>query len=87
MNNLVVRAEGERQLVLVRCAECHELVARYELSNYYHHGKSFESWLRHVALDIESVIDLRDTYHSIQSRAQDELARAMADLESKGKTL
>ena len=32
--------------VFVRCCGCRELVACYELSRYYHHGKEADSYLR-----------------------------------------
>lgn len=44
--NIVMRAAGRPQTVFVRCANCGELVARYILSDYYHHGKDVESFLR-----------------------------------------
>jgi hypothetical protein len=45
MCNLLVREPGQSQMVYVRCADCGELVARYRLREYYHHGKGIESWL------------------------------------------
>lgn len=46
VRNILARHEGDRTLVFVRCASCSKLVARYELSGYYHHGKGLESYLR-----------------------------------------
>ncbi len=45
VRNIIVRTNG-RQIIYVRCAKCKELVARYDLKNYYHHGKGIESYLR-----------------------------------------
>ncbi|MEM6980131.1 MAG: hypothetical protein AAF539_10745 [Planctomycetota bacterium] len=46
VRNLIVRGDRGEQTIFVRCAHCKELVARYELKNYYHHGKGIESYLR-----------------------------------------
>ena len=45
VRNIIVR-EGSDQVIFVRCANCKELVARYTLKDYYHHGKGIESYLR-----------------------------------------
>ena len=81
LNNILYRLEGERPLVLVRCGRCQELVARYELSGYYHKGQSFQSWLRQVGLAAESVVDLRETYQSVRERSEEEYAAAVGELE------
>lgn len=46
VRNLVVREAQHPTMVYVRCSHCKELVACYELSNYYHHGKGIEAYLR-----------------------------------------
>ncbi len=54
LENLILREPESPQVVLARCSECGKLVARYELSDYYHHGKDIESYLRaqgNLALD------------------------------------
>ncbi|MEN0019822.1 MAG: hypothetical protein AAF747_02945 [Planctomycetota bacterium] len=43
---LIAREPGKPTSVYVRCVECGSLVARYVLSDYYHHGKGAESFLR-----------------------------------------
>lgn len=85
MRNIIVRAEGQRQVVLVRCIGCQQLVARYELASYYHHGKSYEAHLRNVAVATESAIELRDAYARAQAQAPRELEEAVAFLEARGK--
>ena len=46
VRNILAR-EGDRPtIVYVRCGKCLELVAYYELQNYYHHGKGIESYLQ-----------------------------------------
>ncbi len=44
--NILVRQGDQKPIVYVRCGTCGELVARYRLSEYYHHGKGSESFLR-----------------------------------------
>jgi len=46
LRNIIAREANHPTVVYVRCQQCKELVARYELSNYYHHGKGMESYLR-----------------------------------------
>lgn len=46
MRNILVRQPGALTQVYARCADCGELVALYELSDYYHQGKGLESYLR-----------------------------------------
>ncbi|MEM7136162.1 MAG: hypothetical protein AAF500_06265 [Myxococcota bacterium] len=87
LNNLLVRQPGKDQVVLVVCAECHDLVARYELSSYYHHGKGFESWLRQVRNATESALDLSEAFEKTRDNALNELAEALAKLETEGKPL
>ncbi|MDF1815093.1 MAG: hypothetical protein P1V20_23015 [Verrucomicrobiales bacterium] len=51
VRNILVRRQGEPTAVYVRCANCGELVARYQLSDYYHHGKGPESFYRSIGAD------------------------------------
>ena len=46
VRNILVREADRPTEVYVRCGQCGELVAGYQLSNYYHHGKGIESYLR-----------------------------------------
>jgi hypothetical protein len=46
MLDILAREPGRPMVVYVRCLECHRLVARYKLSEYYHHGKGIESFLK-----------------------------------------
>ena len=46
VRNILARESDQPTAVYVRCAGCGELVAYYELSNYYHHGKGIESYLQ-----------------------------------------
>lgn len=44
--DVLVRESGQPQTVFVVCASCHNLVARYRLQGYYHHGKGADSFIR-----------------------------------------
>ncbi|MEZ6317149.1 MAG: hypothetical protein R3B49_00145 [Phycisphaerales bacterium] len=44
--DVLVREAGQPQTVFVICAACHDLVARYRLQGYYHHGKGADSFIR-----------------------------------------
>jgi hypothetical protein len=85
MRNYILRQPGKRQAVLVRCLGCDQLVARYELSSYYHHKKGFEAWLRSTAVATESALDLRETFEAVKSEAQAELELCLSELQRQGK--
>ena len=46
VRNILARETNKPTIVYVRCRKCSELVAYYELSGYYHHGKGIESYLQ-----------------------------------------
>ncbi len=46
VRNILVRDTDAPMTIYVRCLGCGALVARYKLSEYYHHGKGIESFLR-----------------------------------------
>lgn len=70
LRNILVREVGRPQVVFVRCAQCGELVARYELSAYYHHGKDLESYLRSQgAASAESGRRMLDEFKRAQTEA------------------
>ncbi|NND95379.1 MAG: hypothetical protein HKN45_10970 [Flavobacteriales bacterium] len=50
MKNIIYRESGEPDRIYVQCHACKEFVASYVIAplGYYHHGKSFESFLRGV---------------------------------------
>ena len=85
LHNLLVRKPGKSQIVLVVCASCRELVARYELSSYYHHGKGIDSWLRSFDPITESARDLGEAFESARETAVSEFDEALAVLEAEGK--
>jgi hypothetical protein len=86
MRNILVRETGQPAAVYVRCHACGELVARYELSGYYHHGKDIESWLR--SLGIASVESGRDTlaeFEAIRKQAVEGYEQVLARLDEQDK--
>ncbi len=86
LRNILVRETGRPEAVYVRCIACGELVARYELSAYYHHGKGIESWLR--SRGIASAESGRDTiaeFEVVQKAAVGGYQLVLAKLEEMGK--
>lgn len=82
VRNIIVR-NGETQVIFVRCAKCKELVARYELKDYYHHGKGIESYLRaHGETGSDSGRAWLDAFNKSQQRALVEYDEALKALES-----
>ena len=82
LHNLLVRLPGKSQVVLVVCAACRQLVARYELARYYHHGKGIDSWLRSFDATTESAHDLKDAFEAVRDGALSELEEALEILEA-----
>lgn len=69
VRNIIVR-NGRDQVIFVRCAHCKELVARYQLKDYYHHGKGIESYLRaRGALGGDSAREWMDAFQKSQEQA------------------
>ncbi|MEM1023034.1 MAG: hypothetical protein AAGD10_09875 [Myxococcota bacterium] len=85
LNNLLVREAGEDTVVLVRCARCASLVARYRLNDYYHHGKGFESWLESYRGAHESGRDLAQRFEEIQQSAEAQFGAALDELQADGR--
>ncbi|REJ65726.1 MAG: hypothetical protein DWQ31_17465 [Planctomycetota bacterium] len=74
--NILVREADAPMTIYVRCLGCGELVARYQLSHYYHHGKGIESFLRSLGSDAgESGRD----YLAEFQRTQDQAVRGYED--------
>ncbi len=88
VRNILVREEGRAQMVFVRCAKCGDLVARYRLRDYYHHGKDVESFLRsHGAEASDSGRSHLDEFGRIQDEAQEGYEQALNYLREKGKEI
>ena len=87
LHNLLVRVPGKSQIVLALCANCRQLVARYELSQYYHHGKGIDSWLRSFDPTTESAHDLKESFEDVRETAVAQLEQALAVLKADGREL
>ena len=86
MRDILVREEAHPTVIYVRCCNCASLVARYELSDYYHHGKGIESYLRsHASTSSESGRDVLDAFAATQERAVAGYERAIQELVALGK--
>lgn len=86
VRDIIVREEGRPQIVLVRCAQCGELVARYTLSDYYHHGKDIESFLRsHGGTAAESGRRLMEQFKQTREAAVADYERALDELKRQDK--
>ncbi len=78
MQNILVREPGVPSTVYARCAKCGELVALYRLSDYYHHGKDLESYLRsHGVSSGESGRDILADFQRTQKEAEEGFQRVL----------
>ncbi|MHC4992372.1 MAG: hypothetical protein ACYTGC_15470 [Planctomycetota bacterium] len=84
VHNILARETGRPQTVYVRCARCRDLVARYLLSGYYHHGKDVDSYLRSLGhLAAESGRDTLEDFKQVQNDAIEGFERVLEHLKSK----
>ena len=88
LRNIIARQQGRAQMVYVRCAACGELVARYRLSDYYHHGKGIESFLDSVGSDAsDSGRDHLGAFRRLQEEALEGYHEVLEQLEKNGKVI
>lgn len=86
MRVILVRDPGRPQTVYVRCRSCAELVARYGLRDYYHHGKGIESYLRSKgATAIESGRRVIEEFEEAREDALAGFGAAVRRLEEDGR--
>ena len=86
--NLLVRKEGQPTAVYVRCRDCGDLVARYELREYYHHGKGLESYLRAKGgAQAGSGREWLSEFQRVQTEALVGYQEALEELRKDGKSL
>jgi RNase P subunit RPR2 len=87
VRNIIVR-DGREQVIYVRCAKCKQLVARYQLNDYYHHGKGIESYLRaRGATGGDSGRAWLDAFKKSQEKAVSGYEEALTALESAHKAV
>ena len=88
VRNVIAREPGRAQMVYVICSECHELVARYRLSGYYHHGKGLESYLRSMGSDAsDSARGHLQEFGKIKEESLEGAQRVLEQLEDEGKSV
>lgn len=88
VRNILVREIAAPMAVYVRCAQCGQLVARYKLSEYYHHGKGVESFIRSMgAAAAESGRDVLDQFQRSQSASLEGYQHALEYLNEHGKSV
>ena len=88
VQNLLAREQGLPTAVYVRCVECGELVARYRLRSYYHHGKGLESYLRSQASNaMESGRESLVEFQNVQEESLESFQKVLDQLREEGKSL
>ena len=85
LHNIIAREPGEPTVIFVSCAKCEELVARYVLDGYYHHGKGIESYLRSVRGSFESGRRMLEAFEATARDAQAGFRRVVAALAAEKK--
>ena len=87
-HNIIARPAGRPTEVFVRCTKCGELVAYYELTRYYHHGKGAESYLRSVGPGLrESGRNVLDDFERMRNEVLEWYPKALEALKEQGKPL
>lgn len=88
LHNILVREPRLRTAVYVRCARCRALVARYELADYYHHGKGMDSFLRsRTATVAESGRQLLELFKQAKQKAIEGYAKVVEEMARQGEEL
>jgi hypothetical protein len=88
LHNILAREPGQPTVIFVRCAECGELVARYVLSGYYHHGKGIESYLRSLGSALaESGRDTLAEFETVKREAIEGYETVLSRLREEGKQI
>lgn len=86
LRNILVREVGAPMTVYVRCLGCKELVARYRLSEYYHHGKGVDSFLQSLGSGAgESGRDYLGEFSRIQDESMEGYEEVLRRLTEQGK--
>ena len=87
LRNIIVREGHSPTKVFVRCAKCKELVALYELNQYYHHGKGIESYLRSHSGSADSGREWLSEFEAAKQEAETGFAAALEKLEENQKEI
>lgn len=87
VRNIIVRDGSTNPRVFVRCASCKQLVAFYELSEYFHAGKDMESYLRTHRGATESGREWLAEFRRLQEHAEIAYQEALQKLEAEHKEI
>jgi RNase P subunit RPR2 len=86
VRNILAREPDIPMTIYVRCAKCGELVARYKLREYYHHGKGIDSFLRSQAAQLaESGRHVLGEFRRTQKESVQGYEMVLKELEKEGK--
>ena len=86
LRNIIVRDQNQPMTIYCRCAHCGKLVARYQLSNYYHHGKGLESYLRSQGVNAaDSARRWLREFQGVQQQSEQGYEAALQVLRDAGK--
>ena len=88
VRNILARDADVPMVVYVRCTQCGQLVARYKLSDYYHHGKGVESFIRSLgATAAESGRNVLDQFKRSQTESVEGYEKALRYLDEHDKSV
>jgi hypothetical protein len=88
VRNIIEREANLPAIIYVRCAKCGELVARYQLSDYYHHGKGFDSYMHsHQVIAAESGREVLKMFKNVKKESTDGFKRVLDILSKEGKKI
>jgi hypothetical protein len=86
VRNILVREDEVPAVIYVRCSQCGQLVARYKLIEYYHHGKGVDSFIRSIgAAAAESGRDVLNQFNQSQAESIDGYEQALKYLQERDK--
>ena len=80
LRNVIVRDRESPTKIYVRCGNCQNLVAYYELSMYYHEGKGIESFLRGRREGTDSAREFMTEFKRLQERVNEGYEQAIGNL-------
>ncbi|MDA7907924.1 hypothetical protein N9C66_00450 [Akkermansiaceae bacterium] len=81
LENIIVRDAGRTQSIFVRCAKCHEFVARYILKEYYHHGRTLDSLLQSTGQSVESGREMLHQFKEREGTAKAQFEKMIQNLQ------
>lgn len=84
LRNILIREPGEKDKIFVQCQKCEAFVSRYKIAQggYYHHGDTFESYLRGVtrADEVMSAKKIRRQYDQLKQKTLEKFKVVLIEL-------